>query len=444
MRRWLYTPSEDIAIPTLTELDKDLDASLRLPELLETSTIPYEVLTATTRSGAPSEGATLASSDTQNINNDLHRMLSVHSETSACSPAAEQHSHAQAQARGAEAFRKIGGGACGAVFAQDGKPLVAKLAKGDHLELWNDYIMHAKIADQFQWYSVDEIRTPECYFFVPKERSAYFDQYPGVVEAADSVCNLPTCALVTERILPLPRLTRTRLVERYCPPRIKEKALSDPANRDCLVRVYLGSRQGLAGGAFFSLRNFKLHLNQMLALNLDLGAMARGMAIALAIMHWGAKTDARDVEFVLGTSIEAKPAVHPSKLEDLEPLTYTGPPSNLNDDIFRRSTQLWVLDFNQVRAITMDEDGVTQAVEAVRLNDPYFPKPLRESAAERRIWDTFVVSYLHAAHQILDVEGEVAMDVLTLPRKFIRGIIDLERTRIAKHKARSEAVLAPK
>jgi hypothetical protein len=134
---------------------------------------------------------------------------------------------------------------------------------------------------------------------------------------------------------------------------------------------------------FFSLRNFKLHLNHMTELELDTKALARRMGTALAIMHWGAKKDARNVEFVLGSSEEKRVAVDPVSVpvQDLEPFTYTGHPTDDDEEFFCRTTELFVLDFNQVRAITMDDEGVAMAVEAWRWRPggstiPIFPNLL--------------------------------------------------------------------
>jgi hypothetical protein len=360
-------------------------------------------------------------------------MLSLRSQISTSSSAAERH--AKAQAEGQTAFRKIGAGACGSVFAQDGKSLVIKLAKSpDHTELWNDYQMHEEIASEFHRYIIDEVRVPECYFFIPSDRESFWDKHPELLDAAKDVCNIPTAALVTERIMPLPSTTRELLIDKYCAPSIKDKARADFANRDCLVRVYLGSTQGKIGGMFFSLRNFKLHLNHMMDLELDTEALARRMGSALAILHWGAKTDARDVEFVLGSSTKKTIATKPIPAKDLKPFTYTGPPTDQIEDFFYRVTELFVLDFNQVRRITLDDEGVAMAVEAWRLNDPYYPKPLRRTPAERHVWKAFVISYLAASQEVMSLQGYQGM-VLVLPRKFILGITEVERGKILSRKA---------
>ncbi|UKZ84326.1 uncharacterized protein TrAFT101_000239 [Trichoderma asperellum] len=322
-------------------------------------------------------------------------------------------------------YRKIGAGACGAIFAQDGQPFVIKLAKTDDEQLWNDNCMHASIADEFRNWNFTGVVIPACYYFVPRG-DPYFDRNPTLVEAAEPVCNLPTSALVTERIFPLPLETRNLLIDKYCPVQCKQAARDDGANRDCLVRVYLGSMQGRQG-RYFSLRNFKLHLNQMVELHLDVKLMAGRMAIALAIMHWAAKTDARDVEFALGSS--SKKIAHGLSGREMRTLrwpTYTGPSSYVHEDFFTRTTDLWLLDFNQVQPITMDQDGVSKAVEAIKLNDPYFPRPLQESRIEKILWNEFAEQYLITAYKILREEDD-SQRTLSLPGMFISGLIDLER-----------------
>ncbi|KAL7951791.1 zinc finger domain-containing protein [Trichoderma barbatum] len=294
-------------------------------------------------------------------------------------------------------FRKIGAGACGAVFARNGKSKAIKLSKTtDEMALYNDYSMHVTIFEQFGKWHFEEARVPKCHYFVEKDEPDYFNKRPGFVAAAEEDIHLPTSALVSRRIPPLPKRARTLLIDKYCAPPMKEAAHGDVANRDCLVRVYLGSLQGPNGGRFFSLRNFKMYLGQMVDLQLDVEAIASRMGVAMAITHWAAKTDARDVEFVLGSS-------------------------------YSRGTELWVLDFNQVQVITMDEDGVKTAIEAAWINDPYFPRPLGASRTEKLAWNAFVRNYIVNADRILGQDN--GQNLFMLPRMFIRGLIEAQKKR---------------
>ncbi|KAK3387594.1 hypothetical protein B0H63DRAFT_559084 [Podospora didyma] len=301
----LFTSSDSVAYPTPSRVDKDLDAQFRLLNLLDDSV----------ESRPPdSPSAPLVPSHTHtNADPELGLMLSLHSVMPTSSSKASRQN-----IEGSGTFRKIGAGACGAIFAQDGKSLVVKLAKNsDETEL-----------------------IPEFGYFVPKNHKTSLTRTRALSKPLMMFAHLPTAALVTERIQPLPHDTRVRLIERFCPPRIKQKALDDPANKNYLVRVYLGSMEGKSG-IFFSLHNFKLHLNQMLELELDVEGMARRLGHSLAILHWAAKTDAHDVEFVLGNSTKKNQAMvlNPDEIDPDTPC-YTGPPSGLMEDTYQRTTGL--------------------------------------------------------------------------------------------------------
>lgn len=335
---------------------------------------------------------------------------------------AEQN--APAQNRENPEYRKIGAGACGVVFAHDGTSMIIKLAKAaDDTALWRDYTMHTLIAEKFKEFGTD-IKVPECYGFVQKGDQEFWDANPAIAEAAGAVCNLPTNGLYTERIPPLTVNTRKILIERYCTERGKAEALSDPANRDCLARLYLGSLHGRGNQMCFSLRNFELHLNQIMGLQLNVYAIAGKMGRALSIMHWAAKVDARGVELVLGGSDESFFRFDASEVFAM-PINgireRLRPGSKKAEDFRRGRNRVWLLDFNQVQPITMDDEGVAQAVTAFNTNDPYFPRPLQEGRAADSMWTAFSLAYLETSEEIL--QG----GALEFAEKFIRGVIEMEK-----------------
>ncbi|KAM0257756.1 hypothetical protein ACHAQJ_004207 [Trichoderma viride] len=328
----------------------------------------------------------------------------------------------------------IGIGSCGAVFAQENEPLAIKLPqKYNEDAVLNDYRMHRRIAEQFKKWNFTAVRIPECHFFASREEPTYLNQYLKLSEVADEVCYLPASALVTERIQPFSKATRSALIHKYCVPEMKEAALADNDNMDCLVRVYLGSMNGKSDRKSFSLRNFKLHMNQMAELQMDVVAMSRKMAVAMAIMHWGARVSGRDVEFVLGCCWRKKSS--PRASLDLSGTGNLGLPHPIDDGLSAyadgsdlcRITDLWVLDFNQVQPITMDEEGLKKILEATRINDPYFPRPLQESQIEKQAWNAFAGSYIVASDIILEDSGDDQL--LDLPRLYLRGVIEWQQRR---------------
>jgi hypothetical protein len=194
-------------------------------------------------------------------------------------------------------YIKIGAGACGAVFNYNPSPscnsskqiFAIKLAKAPNnteLCLWDDYVAHECIAEAFAELKFTELRVPECYFFIPKtDSNRFLSENPGLEEAVEEIVNLPTHALITERLPAVDAEARYALIKKYCAVEGMAAAMEDAANADCLVRVYLGSMKGEERRRFFSLRNFKLHLNQMMEIGLDVVEIGERMGKALAIVQ---------------------------------------------------------------------------------------------------------------------------------------------------------------
>jgi hypothetical protein len=183
----------------------------------------------------------------------------------------------------------------------------------------------------------------------------------------------PREVLCMERVFPLPEPIRSSLIEAFCPPHNTEKAKNDPANKDCLIRPLLGRRRYGAsrpgGSLFFSLRNYKLHLDQFQELDLDAEGYALDMADALAVLHWHTKIDGMDVEFVLGSSpLDRHSIRRVMPLTEIQRLkagesTYEYV-TKTNSNFKRRVVLLWLLDFDACSDIAADKDGVQKAVRA--------------------------------------------------------------------------------
>lgn len=129
------------------------------------------------------------------------------------------------------------------------------------------------------------------------------------------------------------------------------------------------------GSIFVSLRNYKLHLDQVEDLQLDAAEIATSIADAMAVLHWHTMVDSMDVEFVLGSSptdeeknrwmmsIEAIQQLVP-KMSTFEHVTNSRP------DFTKRLISLWLIDFDACEDITMDGAGVRKAVRAFIEKEP--------------------------------------------------------------------------
>ena len=202
--------------------------------------------------------------------------------------------------------------------------------------------------------------------------------------------NLPR----SEHIPPIHMVARHALINEYCPEGLGVNAMLQDSNKDSLIRLYLDRRRNSTIRVkekveYFSLRNFKLCLDQMEDLELDSSYYAFQMADVLAIMHWEAQVDAADVEFVLGEP----PCLTRDPIPALEELKQLERDSTMGVDTVQSkaaATHIWLLDFNQCQPMSMDEEGVHQAVKRFFDNDPYYP---RSSAiigsTDERLWDFF-------------------------------------------------------
>ena len=309
-------------------------------------------------------------------------------------------------------YRRIGQGHCGSVWAAEGEEGTVVMKRedcGEGRSVLNDFNMHRLVlraADSYDNFNVCVPRSPEYLQSHDNWWALHLSRFPE----GYSPCN----TLRSERIPPLPQDVRNRLIDLYCPTEGVSTIKSSDVNRDCLVRPYLGRRKrhldqrktqrGL-GRMFFSLRNYPMHLDQAEDLALPVVSYAHAMAETLAVLHWVARIDANDIEFVLG---------------GCQPQTRA---AEFKHDILGRHA-LWILDFDLCRQLSMDNAGVKQAADAFIKNDPYFPRPATESP-ECALWVEFSTRYLECSQAIVAGNGVDS----TLPNKFIARVVDKEKER---------------
>ncbi len=333
----------------------------------------------------------------------------------------------------------IGIGSCGVVFSHRTISHVFKRELPQSDQLWNDLIMHKTVQESFDQLSNlnINIKVPRCYGYINTSNDHFWannhSRFPETYRAAGNL-------LIAERIPPLPRPVRNALIDLYFPSGLpapsKDAAKEDPRNRDCLARIYLGKRcdRNRRPSRMFTLRNFNLHLDQMEDLNLDVHALARRMADALAVMHWHAKIDADDVEFVLGSLLPLVITARPPKAGDLKNML-----SNSNTSVsgetylIQPSVGMWLLDFNRCHEISMNENGVEEAVKSFFRNDPYYPRPMAKDQNDGGLWESFSRRYLETSLLFVDKEKK------DLPTLFIAKCVEEMNTRILAKDTTKEA-----
>ncbi|KAL8952595.1 MAG: hypothetical protein Q9222_001510 [Ikaeria aurantiellina] len=289
-------------------------------------------------------------------------------------------------------LRHIGQGACGTVWAAPlGSTYTFAIKREDGVperSLANDHIMHQKALKALSD-SGARICVPRCHQYVSKDDSVWWDRHLGHFPPKHrEPCNV----LVTDRILPLSQSTRETLTNKYCPEKLKADIRSSEADRDCLIRPYLGRKRhrfACRNSRFtaFSLRNYPLYSDQIAELNLPATPYASIMAETLAMLYWTAHIDANDVEFVLAPP---PPHTHQAGSQDT--------PAIIESPILGEHT-IYLLDFDCCRDMPMDKAGVQQAVNAFYRNNPFFPRP------GQALWEGFKTAFLQASMALFG-EGE--------------------------------------
>ena len=357
------------------------------------------------------------------LEQSLTRLLSTRTVVSTSSSFAKRQ---QAAVGTTTAFREIGTGSIGKVFEHPGTIWAYKLPlTSDETKLWNNYTITRRIENSFEMLGplAGQVETPRAFWYAQESTNEFWDASIDRFPFTDVFPLWRRDVLCLERIFPLPKPTRDCLVDLYCHEAGRESAKANAANGDCLVRPLLGRpRQSSASRLKnFSLRNFKLHLDQIKDIGLEADDLAFAMADALAVLHWHTKIDAMDIEFVLGSSPQGDQIVR--RRFPLEKLTSASIPTstfehvtNSSPNFGRRMTSLWLLDFDACKDIALDQTGVNMACKAFVETEPYCPRAHSSDIFGQNLWISFGNRYIATARKILDHSHQ------DLPVKFLDGV----------------------
>lgn len=308
-------------------------------------------------------------------------------------------------------YRCIGKGLCGSVWALgstdvDTGTAVKREDGAPDRSATNDYNMHLSILRSSLTHPLSTpLSIPKCHQLFQATDTWWQTRLPQfpVGYSASKLSSLNASQKV-------PRSTSNKIVVLFCTGNtpLSDFVKTNADNDACLIRPYLGRRRRYKYGAStsmfqrFSLRDVPLHVDQMEALDLDTNAYAETMTDALALMHWGAKIDANDVEFVLAPSREIQPS---------------GSPVSRSDHLGSHS--MWILDFDCCRDLSMDDAGIEQACAAFHKNDPFYPRPGSDEAADERLSVIFKKRFLQTSGTML---GEGSEDKRYLAEKLVETI----------------------
>jgi len=210
-------------------------------------------------------------------------------------------------------FRILGTGSFGVIIAHTGTDSVLKLATGlssGPQALWNEMICYATIYEAWAKYKHllrEDIRIPQVEDYIPFTRQYWWSEnaryFPNEVPV--DLTNPPN-ALRTQRIFPVPNAIHQAIITLFCDSTLQQTIRSSPKTKDSLLRIYLGKDKTTTSRPrrlkTFSMVNYPLSLDEMRKGQMPYENYTVSIAGMLAVIHWGAEMDARDVEFVLGST----------------------------------------------------------------------------------------------------------------------------------------------
>lgn len=198
----------------------------------------------------------------------------------------------------------IGKGTCGIVFEEPGTEYVWKQAlEGQFDKLWHEYRVQKRVVRAFEdvksrVFEESELPlVPEAHEYITKSPEWYEENEHRLSEKWRDVADIRK----SERIFPLPEVTRHLLINTFCPESSRELAKQDPSNTPCIARVYLGKERPVRTNSVlklkgnFTLRNFPLYIDDTVKLEIGSSVLTitKQMAVAIAICHWESRNDAK-------------------------------------------------------------------------------------------------------------------------------------------------------
>jgi hypothetical protein len=371
----------------------------------------------------------------------------------------------------AQLYKVIGRGTFGVVFATDGSDTAVKktFKNSDTLAVEFEHGLAASFALTTAAPTLN-YTFPEPAPRIPWYQSSHGMQKPSAKDPwwiankdrfpSTNGDNVPNGVFLFERIPPVPRPLQEILIRRFWPCARQQMALDDIENRDCMIRPYLQERwayyeakgrKRLNNEQKESLRNFPAYLDDLQKMGMDCHAIARQVALGLAIGHWEAQLDMTDVEFVIAgrhkPQLAAASRAHTvpldayDKREHLGNRTISPVVQELNHGL-PSNTQMWLVDFDKCNRVQVWTDTEAEDIRKLALgicaNDPYYPNPLPDTKLGWDVFITFTNAYIAVGRHLLQraferaaTSDEQLQQVLQRPalvmRKWAQIVMDAKR-----------------
>ncbi|KAK5998745.1 hypothetical protein PT974_01127 [Cladobotryum mycophilum] len=263
---------------------------------------------------------------------------------------------------------------------------------------YREYKLHMQVESAFKsvqrdlsqnGFDLDLPYIPECHGFCPNVATS------PCSETFNCLDGFPKngSGYFMEYIHPLNQHHAKYLIRRYLTSSAQSRALSSPASKHFLAKVYLGDTKPLSDQWNADMHDRPAYLDHLLAERVEVCYLAASMGATLAILHWLVGIDAKGVEFVLG-----------------------------RDN--RGHVQFWLIDFSDSQPFDRTPESATrQLVDAVVHNQPFWPRWINIRGL-RELWACFRNAYLEVSDLIIKDDDDEATKVL--PHLFMN---ELEKIR---------------
>lgn len=266
-----------------------------------------------------------------------------------------------------------------------------------------------------------QVSIPRAFWWANKDTASFWDDNIDRFAWESDLAKGRMDVLCMERIFPVPQPLRNLLIQKYCRPEDRETAKANPKNKHCLVRPMLGRSAHRMSSLPLNLRNFPMTVDRFEELGLPAEEYTTAMADAMAVLHWNAKLDGLDIEFVLGSSPTLEQEVRrPLTYEDIKSLPQGASTFEMVTNpaaVFKkRIMSLWMIDFDSCSAITVDAAGVKKAVKTFMETYAYCPRPSKGGTFRQNLWVRFGRRYIDTSQKFLSGRDK------DLPKDFLEGV----------------------
>jgi hypothetical protein len=289
---------------------------------------------------------------------------------------------------------------------------------GKHKTAKNQFDIQSQL---FAADGLSEVFVPQCFEFMNQDDPKWEQLLPKMQNEWNSRPGCPNTAcnaIISERVSPISEQALRGIVKKYdYHDRDWEELFMSKRNLNCLPEIWLGRRTKFHPQQL-PIPRLSLLIDSVEELHLPCRDYAKGMAQALATLHWGIRTDGACISFKLG---------HPRG-------------KSSDDNLLLEDHDLWAFMSGHCKAIEADESGLMAIAKAFWKMQPYCPRPHAKLRRDQKLWEIFAAEYIRVGTDIVTQsprEGEDVEELKSLVPRAIAKIVNTRKKLCRDRKPRS-------